>query len=238
MLKHIGRHSDNKVVIVFHQVPGEDHMCLLVYSDKLPALIHDSVMRSLESPQGQEAMNLSDVLFREFMADGRNILETLHKSGLMKKVPTSQVIMTPTRTASIRLDELNSMLTEMAKGNEATKKMADLDRQIGLQRRPQEPREVGMPANLYDEPIVQGETVLSDEVIAADLLKQAARMKADAEVLLAESARLSAEAESMVPPVQAAPKVRAKPAAKVAVKAKTTPEKAPTNVNAKKAKKV
>src|ERR1700741_2837700 len=110
MLKHIGKHNERKVVVLFHQVPGEDHMCLVAYSDLLPRLIHDAIMSSLEIPVGQQAVNFADACHRTLMADGRNILEVLHREGFMKKVPTSQVIMTPTASSKIRLDELNTIL--------------------------------------------------------------------------------------------------------------------------------
>ena len=125
-------------------------MALLVYSDVLPRLIHDEVMKALESPVGQNAKELSDVLFRTVMADGRNCLEVVHKSGYMKKVPTNQVIITPNAKSNVRLDELNNILNEMDKGEEAIKKMADLDKNAGLTGK-REAREVGMnPASRSD----------------------------------------------------------------------------------------
>ena len=127
MIKHVGRHNNRKVVILFKKVPGEDHMCLLVYSDQMPQLIHDQVMRTLESEVGQQAKDFADALFRQVMADGRNCLETIHKEGYMKKVPTNQVIVTPNAQSSVRLDELNNILDEMDKGEAAVKKMAELD---------------------------------------------------------------------------------------------------------------
>ena len=33
MLKHVGRHGDEKVVVVFREVPNEDHMCLVMYPE-------------------------------------------------------------------------------------------------------------------------------------------------------------------------------------------------------------
>ena len=46
MLKHIGRHGDRKVAILFREVPGEDHMCLVIYPETLPTHIHDSIMKT------------------------------------------------------------------------------------------------------------------------------------------------------------------------------------------------
>ena len=213
MLKHIGKHNDRKVVILFHRVPGEDHMCLLVYSDLLPRLIHDEIMRSLESPPGQQAENLADALFRISMADGRNPLEVLHKEGFMKKVQTSQVIMTPTPASTIRLDELNNILSEMAKGDDAVKRMAEIDKSSGLQtkKRDNTParREVGEPVKpaAFVPPLQAGmNEALSDEAIASQQLVQATRMKNEAKSLLAEAARLEGEAAQLAPSVVKATK--------------------------------
>ena len=79
MIKHVAKHNDKKAVILFREVPGETHMCLLCYSDLLPRMMHDEIMKTLESPAGQAAENFADALFRNVMADGRNTLEVLHK---------------------------------------------------------------------------------------------------------------------------------------------------------------
>ena len=47
MLKHIGRHGDRKVAILFREVPNEEHMCLVIYPDTLPTHIHNSIMVTL-----------------------------------------------------------------------------------------------------------------------------------------------------------------------------------------------
>ena len=64
MIKHIGKHGDRKVAIVFREVPGEEHMALVIYPDVLQVSMHDSIMKVIESPVGQEAENLGDALFR------------------------------------------------------------------------------------------------------------------------------------------------------------------------------
>ena len=91
MVKHVGKHNDKKVVILFREVPGEEHMCLVSYSDLLPRLIHDELMRTVESDAGQAAPEISEVLNRTYMANGGIILQTLHREGFIKKVPTKQV---------------------------------------------------------------------------------------------------------------------------------------------------
>ena len=94
MIKHVGKHNSKKIVLLWRKVPNEGHMALVLYSDTLPRMIHDEVMKALESPVGQNAKDFSDVLFRTIMADGRNCLEVLHREGFIKKVPASQVLIT------------------------------------------------------------------------------------------------------------------------------------------------
>lgn len=209
MIKHIGRHNNRKVVILFRQVPGEEHMCLLTYSDQLPQLVHDEVMKTLESQIGQQSDNFADALFRQTLADGRNALETLHKEGLMKKVPTSQVIVTPTASSSVRLDELNSILAEMAKGEEAVKKLADIDSNRGITS-PKNDLKVttetlneSLNPRVVDPgaPVITDTSVLSDADIAASQRNQAAQMRKNAEAMLAEAMRLEGEAEVLAPSV-------------------------------------
>jgi hypothetical protein len=213
MIKHVGKHNNKKIVLLWRRVPNEDHMALLVYSDTLPRLIHDELMKALESPIGQNAKELSDVLFRTTMADGRNALEVMHKEGFIKKVPTSQVLITPTAKSSVRLDELNSILDEMEKGEEAVKRMADLDKEAGMvgKKKVREGREVGMPpnntsvsrtnidveGNASAAALIKG--VLSDDDLATQRLSQAEQMKAQAEQLLAEAKRLEKEAKQLSP---------------------------------------
>lgn len=132
MIKHVGKHNEKKVVILYRTVPGEEHMCLVAYSDLLPTHIHDSVMQVLQSDVGQSEKSLADALFRNLTKDGRNILETLHREGYIKKVQTSQVLVTPNSSSSVRLDEMNRILQEMEKGEAASKKLEDLDKNAGM----------------------------------------------------------------------------------------------------------
>lgn len=212
MLKHVGKHNDKKCVIVFRKIPELEHMALIIYSDLLPRMIHDEVMRAVESPQGQEAREISDVLFRTIMADGHNCLESLHRNGLMKKVPTNQVLVTPTTTSSVRLDELNDILDEMQKGEEAMKRLQDLDANRGLTGkknntppRRAEIKEIGerntreAQGNTSAADMLAG--MLSDSDLANQRLEQAQKMEASAKQLLAEAERLKAEAQSLSPKV-------------------------------------
>jgi hypothetical protein len=169
-------------------------------------MIHDQIMTTIESAPGQQATNLADALFRNIMADGRNALEVIHKEGFMKKVQTSQVIMTPTPSQTIRLDELNNLLTEMAKGDDAKKRLAEADASTGIQSKKRDntpQRNVGEPQKTTSAavaPLQAGPNeVLSDEAIANQRRAQAAKMRDEATALLAESARLESEAAQLMP---------------------------------------
>ena len=226
-IRHVGKHGDRNVAILYRQVPGEDHMCLIIQPDVLPAHWHDAIMKVLESDVGQQANELAEALHRNLLPDGRNILETLHFEKMIKKVRTSDVIVTPRPNASIRLDELNTMLNEMNKGAEAVKKLAEADATRGLvdapTKRAAEAEFKRNQAAKAAAPKMQATAndALSDRDIAANMLAQAQRMEVEAKGMIAEAARMKKEAERMFPNVvakEAAPAKRGRPAkAKTAV---------------------
>lgn len=228
MIKHIGKHNNRKVIILFRQVPNEDHMCLVSYPDALPRQLHDDIMKVLESTIGQQAKELSDALFRNIGADGKNLLESLHREGYIKKIQTAQVLITPNTSTTVRLDELNKILNEMAKGEDAVKKLQEIDRSTGLasgiNRKTAARTEIKTSAadiaGVIDQPAAAGlDNTLSDAAIAHSLRSQAERMAAEAKTLLAESDRLMKEAANLVPPVIES-NVQSKPKAKKTAKVK------------------
>ena len=203
MIKHIGKHGDRKVAIVFREVPGEEHMALVVYPETLPISFHDAIMKVIESPVGQTADNLGDALFRSLLSDGRPMLQTLHVEGMIKKVQAKQVTVTPGGNSSVNLEEMNGIIRKMKMGEDAIREMAELDANKGYtgkaRRRDDYGREVGAPAPQRMAEVAGSDAAkaLDDQAIAQDRLKQAQRMEAEARGLLAESARLKAEAEAM-----------------------------------------
>lgn len=208
MLKHIGRHGDRKVALLFREVPGEDHMCLVVYPDTLPTHIHNSIMATLESPAGQAATNLSEVLHRSLLPDGRPQLEALHREGMIKKIPTNQVIVTPNTQSSVKLDEMNKIIREMEQGGEALKRLQELDASAGivdpLQKRKAEAeykRRQEQSSTSPVAPMQSTDGVLDDKTLAANMLAQAKRMEIEAKGMIAEAARMKKEAQSLNPGV-------------------------------------
>jgi hypothetical protein len=208
MLKHIGRHGDRKVAILFREVPGEDHMCLVVYPEVLPSHIHDSIMKTLESDVGQQSSNLAEALHRNMLPDGRVQLTALHQEGMIKKIPTNQVIVTPNAQSSIKLDELNKIVREMETGQAAVDRLKELDASQGLvdpytkrkaesEFKRQQERKTQAPESLQAP--MQG--ALDDRALAVNMLNQAKRMEAEAKGMIAEAARMKKEAQRLDPKV-------------------------------------
>jgi hypothetical protein len=208
-MKHVGKHGDRKVCILFRQVPGEDHMALIIYPETMPAHWQQSIQAVVESDIAQQAEELADALHRNFLPDGRAILQTLHEERMIKKVRTSDIIVTPNQNANIRLDELNKMLNEMKLGDAAIKKMAQNDASRGMVA-PEVKRkaEAEFKAQQTQQPTAPKfqapqDGALSDRDIAANMVFQAKKMESEAKAMIAEAARMKKDAQRMDPNVVA-----------------------------------
>ena len=204
MMKHVGRHGEKRVAVIFREVPGEEHMALVTYPDQLKQATHDDLMNAIQSLKGQEASHLGEALHGMTGTDGQTILNMLHREGFMKKVRTQDVIMMPRpNTPGARLDEINDIIRGMETGSEAAAKMAKLDAQAGLA----DPDKTAAGNAAAEN--VQG--VLGDSDIARNLVTQAEQMKAQMVTLQAEAERLMEEAASLDPSL-ATKKKRGRPA--------------------------
>jgi hypothetical protein len=232
-MKHVGKHGDRKVCIMFRQVPGEEHMALIIYPETLHAHWQDSIQKALESDVAQQSEELADALHRAYLPDGRPILQTLHEERMIKKVRTSDIIVTPTAQSKIRLDELNKMLNEMKLGDEAIKKMAQNDASRGMVapevkrkaeaefKASQAQKQSAASAPAFQAP-AQG--ALSDRDIAANMLAQAKKMEIEAKSMISEAARMKKEAAKMDPRVVA--KESSTPAAETSKRGRPSKTKA------------
>jgi hypothetical protein len=184
-------------------------MCLVIYPETLPTHIHNSIMKILESAPGQASPNLADVLHRNLLPDGRVILQALHNEGMLKKIQTNQVIVTPTAQSNVKLDELNRIVKEMESGDAALKRMQELDANAGfvdpaVKRRAEKAFKEGRLAeaeSMVAPLTAPADGALDDQSLAANMLAQAKRMEADAKGLVAEAARMKKEAQKMFPAV-------------------------------------
>jgi len=211
-LRHIGKHGDRKVAIIFREVPGEPHMCLVTYPEVLNQHIHDPLMKCIESDIGQNSEDLALALNRTYTKDGAIILQKLHAEGMLKKIRTELVVMTPQPGVQIKLNELNKILDEMKQGEEAVKKLADMDASLGLQ----DPTDVAkrLRGDKNKAPVQATGDALGDQTLANNLRQQAEKMSREAKGLMAEADRLLQEAASLDP---VKPKKTTKSKNKVAV---------------------
>ena len=137
-LKHVGKHkgTSQRLSVVFLQLPDEKENALVVYSDSLPDRYHDDFMAAVESPEGQASKNLYEVLSRKVFWHGTPMLETLHKEGHLKKVPTGSIIMQPNTSTSVPLDDILAEMNTVEKTEETpndttqTRKKSQVDTNV------------------------------------------------------------------------------------------------------------
>jgi 1,2-phenylacetyl-CoA epoxidase catalytic subunit len=177
--------------------------------------MHDPLIRCIESDIGQHSENLADALNRTHTRDGNIILQKLHAEGMLKKVQCEQIIMTPAPNIRIKLHELNKILDEMKQGEEATRKLAEMDKQLGMQDPAQVARMMRGTKDARVEPIApvaaSGSDALGDAQLANTFRAQAERMQREANGLMAEATRLLNEAASLTPAAPAAPQATKRP---------------------------
>lgn len=113
-IKHIGKmkNTGSKVLVVFRTLPGESNQALVLPVAQLPDHYHDAIMEVVETQQAQDAFEFGEMMFMRAFPDGRPMLQAMQADGRLHKVPTDNVIMTPTPTDSIQLDQLNVLIAE------------------------------------------------------------------------------------------------------------------------------
>lgn len=192
-LKHVGRIKSNKrkVVVAYRVVPGEPDQCLIVQTENLNADEHDSLIRTVESAAGQDAVEFGEAMARAYLPDGRNMLAGFHTTGKIRKVPTNMVEMTPTGNDSISLDELNNLIAEQQGVT-----VADLAIKGPGGETVQADTESVDPASVYAENNTPA-TEESSEVLTNEQL--AAQYRSQADALFKEAKALREQAEELVP---------------------------------------
>ena len=187
-MKHVGKMKNNgaKVVIAYRTIPGDPYSALVVGTQQLPDSYHDSLMSLVESDAGQQADELADVMSVRRFPDGSNMLQFVHANGLMKKVPTNAVLITPDTKSAIPLDELNNIIAQQ-KGV----RLEDLSVKDGS----------NSTVPTIVEKTEEAPTSSSEEVVVestANLTPTELRSRADA--LYKEAAKLRKQADEIDPP--------------------------------------
>jgi hypothetical protein len=115
-LKHLGvlKEDGAQVAILFRTIPNEPNSCLVIGPKFLSDIHRESLMRALESKEGQESFELGTHLARVAFPDGPNMLALLHIENYIKKMPTNDIIVTygAGDTGKISLDKLNQMIAD------------------------------------------------------------------------------------------------------------------------------
>jgi len=186
-LKHVGRLVSNKrrVVVAYRVVPNEPENCIIVTTESLEAADHDSLIKLVESPAGQEATELADAMMRTPLSDGANMLARFHTTGKMIKVPTSSVEMVPNSNTTILLSDLNEAIAARAG-------IIVADLAVKGKNLPKSDAVVEATAPVLEQVTAPVDGVLTDEMIAA-------KYRSDADRLSKEAAALRRQAEELVP---------------------------------------
>jgi len=113
-IKHVGKlkNTGDKVAVVFRTVPGESNNALVLQTATLKDEIHDSLMAMIDSDQAQQTNELGELMFSRTFPDGRPMLQAMQGEGRLRKVPTSNIMMTPTPTTEVNLAQLNTLIAE------------------------------------------------------------------------------------------------------------------------------
>lgn len=180
--------NQRRVIVAYKVVPNEPDQAIVVTTENLAAEEHDTLMKLVESPAGQEAEDLATVMMRTSLPDGSNMLARFHTTGKMVKVPTATVQMIPNRNTSILLSELNEAIAQQ-KGVT----VADLAVKGG-EAKPSVVAEAAT-ANIPEATVPTTDGVITDEDLAA-------KLRSDADRLYKEAKALRAQAEELVPTVK------------------------------------
>ena len=185
-MKHVGKMKNNgaKIVIAYRTIPGDPASALVIGTQALMDSYHDALMSLVDSETAQQADELADVLAVRRFPDGSNMLHYVHTNGLMKKVPTAGVLVTPDNKTSIPLDELNNII--------AQQKGVTLE-QLAIKD--------GSNSTIPTIGDKTADTVTADEVVEESSIKLTpAELRSKADALYKEAAKLRKEADEIDPP--------------------------------------
>lgn len=190
-IKHIGRIRTNKrrAIVAYRTLPGDPYSALVVMTEALPADEHDTLIKLVESPAGQQAEELAIAMSRTYLPDGRNMLAGFHSTGQLKKVATSDIEMTPNVNTSILLSELNQIIAQQ-KGI-ALEDLAVKDPNA----KPQDKKPEVVSEMPY-EPQVESTPVIDEPMTPEQVAKQ---LRSTADAMFKEAQKLRAKAEEIMP---------------------------------------
>ena len=183
-LKHVGKikNTGAKVLIVFRTLPGESNMALVLPTANLPDQYHDALIQLVESDHAQSTNEFGEIMFIRRFPDGRPMLQAMQAAGRLQKVSTSLVIMTPTLSDSIQLDELNVIISQQK--NCAVDDLANLVTGANT-------------VDKIEQPVPETQTEETTPLTDKDIAKS---YRSQADSLYKEAARLRKQADELDPP--------------------------------------
>lgn len=176
--KHVGSYGNKPCVVVFREVPNEPENCLIVETGNLDDRKHDDLMNVIQSAEAQSAKEISEVLARRQFTDGSIMLNDLHFTKKITKVPVSMVSLTPTPSQSIPLADVNAEINKIDGGYVAPK-----TEQPVTERKP-------------DDVPVEGASQAESLIVQAELMEQ------DAKIMLQEAEAKKAQAYKLDPSLE------------------------------------
>lgn len=208
-IKHVGKVKSNgaKVIVAFRTLPGESNYALVLPVAQLSDSYHDAILKTVETNEAQQAFEFGEVMFTRTFPDGRPMLQAMRADGLLQKVPTDSIIMTPVPGSEIELSQLNSLIAEQK--NCAVDELYTFvagapkkSQEVEAVEDPSLGRDIGEP-NIPKTAALQATAneALSDKDIAKGLRSQA-------DALYKEAARLRKQAEELDPTVKKTAKAK------------------------------
>ena len=196
-LKHVGKikNTGTKIAVIFRTLPGESNAALVLPISQLPDSYHDALMQLIETDQAQQAFELGEMMFVRMFPDGRPMLQAMQADKRLQKVSTDLIIMTPTASNEVPLDQLNVLIAEQ--------KNCAVDELYTFVK--------GAPAKnsekakaIVDTPAPAAAQASTNEVLTDQDIAKSYRSQADA--MYKEAARLRKQADDLDPPKKKATK--------------------------------
>jgi hypothetical protein len=189
-IKHVGRinSTGRKCIVVFRTLPGDAFNALVAPTEFLSDSYHDALINFVESSAGQDAYELGEALARALFPDGNKMLDALHLTGRLVKVPTDQIDMVPNPSTRVKLSELNQIIAEQ--------------RGVSVQDLPVKPAAGKETLDAAKKEAVQTEIKEATAPAVVENLSpedQAKKFRSEADRLSKEAAALRRQAEELVP---------------------------------------
>ena len=189
-IKHVGvtTNTGSRVVVVFRTIPEDENTALVVQSDTLKDRYHQDFMQVVEGITAQQETELFKSLNTQMFSDGLPMLDTLHKKGLLMKVATTSIKMTPQVDKQILLSDLNNVLGPVNFADNGGKRQnPDVTMETAKDpikadiSNPNGPAPIGAKFGGDSLPGLDvNNGVLTDEQLAASRIKQATELEAEA----------------------------------------------------------